>query len=625
MRISHYFFYFGPGAVFNQKNGLIGHIGIVPEPKDFFDPKELKPIEHEKTLTRIVKSYLSILANSSSGRSITIKKLVPDKNRAHPIKKDFFSNGWRICRRRSQHPGGVEVLFKQGSCPVCSNKRTHAFYFIGVCERGHLCQPDWWKIVHHQKGGECRKYPPKKYLLLKIKGRSLEEHELECPYCGENIKLIDVISQQKEKSESLNNQLKCCGQFPEKEENSATEYCNNNLKVTRYIASYLRYAVNYEFIFFLFKEEFLSFFEHIWDICLRTPKVCDEIEIETLKVILEIQQQNRTNATEKVLNLPDDTLKCYLNVIENIQEKLRAINENTKYYGHMLEYFLLNSLIENPQCLGKDGDFLIDPVRKVGSLKCPDGENTINIYALEDFYNYLVQLGYKRVNPETGKLILTPYRESDKDIYLALERRGEGIYFHFPKITLKGNRLRIWQNIRNYYQSIKESPDISSYIYFKFTDPDGFIDLTPQYVYLHTLAHLLIRAISKIAGYSVASIRDRIYLYENKNDSYEGGILIYVGGEDVDGSMGGLTGIFNNPNTLKELFETVNKLTDCSNDPLCLEQTPRSNKPYGGACHLCLFLPETACGYFNIFLDRQLYIDNPIDVAKCKIIFEKAT
>jgi len=608
MRISHYFFYFGPGAVFNQKNGLIGHIGIVPEPKDFFDPEELKPIEHEKTLTRIVKSFLSKLADSSSGRSITIKKLVPDKDREHPIKKAFFSNGWRICRRRSQHPDGVEVLFKQGSCPVCSNKRTHAFYFIGVCEEGHLCQPDWWKIVHHQKGGECREYPQKKYLLLKIKGRSLEEHELECPYCGENIKLIDVISQQKEKNKSLINQLKCCSQFPEKEDDSVTEYCDNNLKVTRYIASYLRYAVNYEFLFFLFKEEFLRFFEHVWNICLNTPEICSKIEM--LKIFLKAQQQNQTNTTEKVSNLPDNTLKCYLKVVKNIQEKLKDRNENTKYYGHMLEYFLLNSLIKNPQCLGKNADYLINSVRKIDSLKCSEGGNTINIYALEDFYNYLVQLGYKRVNPETGKLILTPYRDSDKDIYLALERRGEGIYFHFPKIVLKGNRQEIWENIRKYYYENKSQ--LSSYIYFKFTDPDGFIDLTPQYVYLHTLAHLLIRAISKMAGYSIASIRDRIYLYKNEDDNYEGGILIYVGGEDVDGSMGGLTSIFNNPNVLKELFKTVNELVDCSNDPICLEQKPNENKPYGGACHLCLFLPETACGYFNICLDRQLYIENTI-------------
>jgi hypothetical protein len=367
--------------------------------------------------------------------------------------------------------------------------------------------------------------------------------------------------------------------------------------------------VNYEFLFFLFNSDFLRVLEKVFEICQNIKQQG-----------LNIDQFCKTLGAALTVQLPDiaknpDKFNCYIDIATDIFLKSSAINSGSKYYGHVLEYLLLKALIEHYDCIGKGGDELLKPVEEIGTVNCKSSGNEIKVYKLEDFYNYLVQIGFKRVDPERGRVIRTPYRETDKDTYVALERKGEGIFFHFPELKVGGDRIHIWEDVR---AEFKSEGDKSAFAY-RFTDPDDFIDATPEYVYLHTLAHLLIKAINKIAGYSIASIRDRVYLHRNPKGDWEGGILIYVGGEDVDGSMGGLTGIFNNPKTLKEVFENVNKLIYCSNDPLCLEQKPKSKRPYGAACHLCLFLPETACGYFNLFLDRQLYLDNRIDISECEV------
>jgi len=157
MRISHYFFYYGPGAIVSKQNGRIWFIGIIPEPNKFFAPDELQKIEHETVLIQLVGSYISNLLSSNNPlqqRPISIKKLVPDRERKHCLDKSFFANGWKVCKRRKDHPGNAEVVFKSdnNTCPVCGKHQSvYAFYFIGVCSNGHLCQPNWWEIVHSTK------------------------------------------------------------------------------------------------------------------------------------------------------------------------------------------------------------------------------------------------------------------------------------------------------------------------------------------------------------------------------------------------------------------------------------------------------------------------------------------
>ena len=54
-------------------------------------------------------------------------------------------------------------------------------------------------------------------------------------------------------------------------------------------------------------------------------------------------------------------------------------------------------------------------------------------------------------------------------------------------------------------------------------DPAARYELHPLFVWWHTLSHSLIRAISNEAGYSSASIRERVYIEVRGDGTARGG------------------------------------------------------------------------------------------------------
>lgn len=85
---------------------------------------------------------------------------------------------------------------------------------------------------------------------------------------------------------------------------------------------------------------------------------------------------------------------------------------------------------------------------------------------------------------------------------------------------------------------------------------DGFSEV---YALLHTFAHLFIREISNICGYSAASIREKIYS-EVDSESSEikmCGVLIYVSSSDSDSSLGGLISIADNDVLLEKILNSI--------------------------------------------------------------------
>ena len=131
-------------------------------------------------------------------------------------------------------------------------------------------------------------------------------------------------------------------------------------------------------------------------------------------------------------------------------------------------------------------------------------------------------------------------------------------------------------------------------------------DPSVKFVLLHTLTHILIQELVIECGYTAASLAERIY-----SDEDQAGILIYTASTSADGTMGGLVGM-SDPKTLaRVLGKAIERARWCSNDPVCLELGHLGQGNYGSnlaACHTCCLLPETACDYFNMGLDRGLVI-----------------
>lgn len=184
-----------------------------------------------------------------------------------------------------------------------------------------------------------------------------------------------------------------------------------------------------------------------------------------------------------------------------------------------------------------------------------------------------------------------------------VEFRGEGIL-----IQLNEESVRAWES----REPVRKMWARHSTVQAEWHRARGLPFKRPRparYILLHSLAHLLIRQLALDAGYSSASLRERIY---SSTDSTMpmAGILIYTATPDSEGSLGGLVEQ-GRPENLRPLLEqALDDARLCANDPLCADREPTAagNQLNGAACHACLLASETACEAGNRHLDRSVLV-----------------
>lgn len=181
----------------------------------------------------------------------------------------------------------------------------------------------------------------------------------------------------------------------------------------------------------------------------------------------------------------------------------------------------------------------------------------------------------------------------------AVQIHGEGIFIEFSE-----KRLREWE---------KEYSNLSKFklLSEKATDKphlSQWTPLSPKFLLIHSFAHLLINSLINECGYSTASLRERLYVSDDENNSMSG-VLIYTASGDTEGSLGGLVRMGRAGKLEKVISKAVSNAQWCSSDPICLETSEKGGQgPEGlnlAACHDCLLLPETSCEVFNCLLDRK--------------------
>jgi hypothetical protein len=189
----------------------------------------------------------------------------------------------------------------------------------------------------------------------------------------------------------------------------------------------------------------------------------------------------------------------------------------------------------------------------------------------------------------------------------ALEVRGEGIFLHFDIA-----KLDEWLASSGFRERLASRPIKINDRFRKFLESRGrrIRPINPKFVFLHSLAHILIRQLTFECGYSGSSLRERIYCNEMVTQPSMSGILIYTASGDSEGTLGGLVRQ-GQPDTLKKiLLRGLAKASWCSNDPICRDSDGQGMHSLNmAACHACLLLSETSCEEQNRFLDRQLVLD----------------
>ena len=187
----------------------------------------------------------------------------------------------------------------------------------------------------------------------------------------------------------------------------------------------------------------------------------------------------------------------------------------------------------------------------------------------------------------------------------ASEIHGEGIFFHFNE-----DLIGQWcEKVKNHDALFLEAH--KRWRIIRKLDPPQDYYPGVRFVLLHSFAHALMRQLAVECGYTMASLRERIYARNPGEDGpMMAGVLIYTAAADSEGTLGGLVSL-GEPATLeRHLDQALDAMRLCASDPLCAEHHPYRDGMtlHAASCHACLFAPETSCERGNKYLDRAVLV-----------------
>lgn len=219
-------------------------------------------------------------------------------------------------------------------------------------------------------------------------------------------------------------------------------------------------------------------------------------------------------------------------------------------------------------------------------------------------------IGFSRIQPamtsrDNG---FVDVKEPDTRWYPAYEVRGEGIFIEFDQ-----DDIETW--IANNPTVSERAARLNANYATSFIGQNHPRTITPKFLMLHTLSHLLISQLSFECGYSIASLSERLYCSEEQDGKKMAGIFIYTASGDAEGTLGGLVRQGHPDAFPRILKKAIASAKTCSNDPVCIMSRGQGRDSLNlAACHACGLLPETCCEERNAFLDRGIIVgtyENP--------------
>jgi hypothetical protein len=293
-----------------------------------------------------------------------------------------------------------------------------------------------------------------------------------------------------------------------------------------------------------------------------------------------------------------------------VKDALKDIENGYPLYGRQITPGLLleseyAALLEEIPDLSDDEDFVtihrsdgwreLSSALEVGARERAITRSIDRVISISRLKEVLVLTGFSRMGGDS----VPPDIMGASTWLPALELFGEGIFFSFDEALVQK-----WENSDEVQQRAA--------IFARRFERSGLcpkrvkesLVVTGRFILLHTIAHLMIRQLETAAGYSAASLKERIY--SSGGPVPMAGILIYVAVPDVSGSLGGLAEMAE-PDRFLQLASGVFDHADwCSLDPVCAEHEGQGpNQLNRAACHACTLVPEPSCLYCNILLDRS--------------------
>ena len=493
---------------------------------------------------------------------------------------------------------------------ICSddNQELVPARIVTVCEHGHIDDFPWINWVHRQNkfGGE-KDVCAAPSLLFKT-GTSatsgLEGVEVECTCCGAKASLFGAfnpeIFAEIEKSSKFNTKFSCLGKHPWKNE---SEVCD------KYPQAKQRGAASVYF-----------------------PRVISSLVIPPYSSLLTAKVEE-SPVFQKLTNVIDDGIGDCGNDFEREQFICKKIDKYTDELA--LDIYeapeAVKAVLKRKLLLPKDEQRDDSELRyKAEEYKALTGKITSDNYERDEFKREEIDvslyhikgiksialihkvkevtalLGFSRINPthsmDPSDGVFVSVKRKETKFYPATVSRGEGVFLEFDK-----NKLREFFNKKEF---IERAAILNTRYNESFYGRNNQHEIDTEFLFIHTLAHLLIKELSFCCGYPTASIRERIY-YGKAEDEDMCGMLIYTTGGDAEGTLGGLVRQ-GYPDCLPGILDkAINHAKFCANDPVCSFSSGQGIETLNyAACHTCALLPETCCEFNNVLLDRTVIVGN---------------
>lgn len=473
---------------------------------------------------------------------------------------------------------------------------------VVVCENGHIDDFPWINWVHDKSGIPCNKP------LLKMKSTSsalgLEGLMVECVNCKAKATMKGAFNDGvfKTMQEKYQRRYKCTGNIPWK---GAKEECD------LYPKSAQRGALNIYFPKIVSSLVIPPYSNEINDL-VRSSK-----GYEKVLGLLNDEEYVAFKGREKIINSNIETIAKEIHqnkevveiIINNFLSNKKTGEKLSKEEYRLQEY---NALIGNiPEECMSEKDFKIEVQKDIKSY----GLDIISkVTLVKKLREVRALVGFSRLTPSDQNSIsgfdtddlpkgFVPIKEKETNWYPAYETRGEGIF-----IEIDNEKINEWiascSEINQRIDLLNSRYNIRQK---KFKNKERAI--TPKYVLLHTLAHLLIKELSFQSGYDSAALTERIYCNVEQSATNMSGILIYTASGDSEGTLGGLVRQGRYDSLTRILKDAIRKAQWCSSDPVCIDSLGQGRDSLNlSACHACTLISETSCEEFNVLLDRALIV-----------------
>ena len=506
--------------------------------------------------------------------------------------------------------------------PAPNNERWVPVRFVSVCSAGHLGDFPWKEWVRCTCPGDGELY------LHDAGGAELSSVRIECTACRVSRSLSGITSFDNEKevgqrSTFEKNGVQCKGYRPWLGDLAIGEECAEPLVGALINQSNLYFAKVMSSISLpdlTIEDKAVSELKTKIERCEDDLIVAkyqwrqgnNKRAISTIRSALgDIREQAGDELIEMAL---ESLFSFHINV--NIQVTGPEVPENQHQAFRREEFNLLRTDINDP---------VRSPDLRVLKTEVPAGlmRWIDKVHLVERLRETRAFYGFSRLMPEEDpfggmphkamkQLFRHPPQNQIEQWLPAVAVYGEGIYIELSEDAIgpwiHNNRSKLARRLTDGFINRLGC------VYQVYPPLTITMDWAARYLLVHSFSHILINQMVFEAGYSSASLKERLYVSADRQAPMAG-ILIYTAAGDSEGTLGGLVRLGHKERLEPVIRKAISRASWCSADPVCSENLGGRGSRLANlaACHACIMLPETACETMNNGLDRAMIVGTPDD------------